>query len=70
MVRLHLPETVVPAPRIKRPFENVENPYGHTGCSKLCHHPIDPEARAARRQAEQDEEEQPPKNVWASLIFN
>ena len=33
---------VVPAPRIRRPFEDLSQPFS-SSCSKLCNHPIDPD---------------------------
>ena len=33
---------VVPAPRVRRPFEEMSQPFS-SGCSKLCNHPADPD---------------------------
>ena len=41
-VTLPLIDMVVPAPRIRRPFEELSQPFS-TSCSKLCNHPIDPD---------------------------
>ena len=37
-----LVDMVVPAPRIRRPFEELTQPFS-SSCSKLCNHPIDPD---------------------------
>ena len=33
---------VVPAPRVRRPFEELSQPFS-SACSKLCNHPVDPD---------------------------
>ena len=33
---------VIPAPRVRRPFDELTQPFS-TGCSKLCNHPVDPD---------------------------
>ena len=38
-------DMVVPAPRVRRPFDDLSQPYPSC-CSKLCNHPIDPERNA------------------------
>uniref|UniRef100_A0ABD2WF46 Uncharacterized protein n=1 Tax=Trichogramma kaykai TaxID=54128 RepID=A0ABD2WF46_9HYME len=40
----------VPAPFTLRPFAGLYNPY-HYGCSVLCNHPADGEAKAVVRRA-------------------
>ena len=44
-VALPMLDMVVPAPRAKRPFEELSQPFP-SFCSKLCNHPIDPERAA------------------------
>ena len=39
---LPLLDMVVPAPRIRRPFEELTQPFS-SSCSKLCNHPADPD---------------------------
>ena len=41
-VTFPLVDMVVPAPRIRRPFEELSQPFS-TSCSKLCNHPLDPD---------------------------
>ena len=41
-VTLPLIDMVVPAPRVRRPFEEMSQPFS-SGCSKLCNHPADPD---------------------------
>ena len=41
-VSFPLVDMVVPAPRIRRPFEELSQPFS-SSCSKLCNHPLDPD---------------------------
>ena len=50
---LPLVDMVVPAPRIRRPFEDLTQPFS-SSCSKLCNHPIDPDRHGPAFNINQD----------------
>lgn len=58
-VTLELPKLVVPAPFTLRPFAGIYNSFPY-GCSILCNHPTDFEAKAIVQRA---------KDAWASYYI-
>lgn len=59
VIQIEFPNVVTPAPYILRPFAGIYNPFPY-GCSILCNHPADYEAKDVVRKA---------KDSWASFSY-